>query len=56
MGDFHFSVDSADFVEVVDFWGNAAVDAPDFVVDDDGEGQVVEDVGAVSPDVESTVL
>lgn len=47
--DFAEAVDDADLVEGVDGGGQAAVDAEDAVVDDDAEGEEVEEVGEVVP-------
>lgn len=49
-------VQSADVVERVDARRKAAVKAEDLVVDEGGEGQVVEEVGEVLPDVGIAVL
>lgn len=43
-------------VDGVDGRGEPAVDAEDVVVDDGGEGEVVEDLGAVAPHVHRPVL
>ena len=45
------AVDDFDLVDAMDAGAQAAVDAEDLVVDDDGEGEEVEHVGEVVPDV-----
>jgi hypothetical protein len=49
-------VQSPDVIESVDAGGQTAVQAEDLVVDEGGEGQVVEEVGEVLPDVGVAVL
>ena len=49
-------VDDADLVERVDRGREAAVDAEDLVLDDGREREVVEDLGAIPPHVDRTVL
>lgn len=56
VGNFAEAVDDFDLVDRVDGGAEAAVDTEDLVVDDDGEGQVVEHVGEVVPDVCVAVL
>lgn len=56
MRDFLLSIDCANLVEGLDAGGKAAVDAEDSVVDDGGEGDVIEDVGAVLPHVDASVF
>lgn len=48
---FSESVDDFDLVYGVDAWTQPAVYAEDIVVDDDGEGQVVEHIREIMPDV-----
>ena len=50
------AVDDLDLVDAVDARAQAAVHAEDLVVDDDGEGEEVEHVGEVVPDVGVAVL
>ena len=54
--DFLDPVQRPDVVQGVDTRGQAAVKAEDLVVDKGGEGQVVEEVGEVFPDVGVAVL
>lgn len=56
MGDLPEPVDHFDLVDRVDRRREAAVDAEDLVVDDDGEGEEVEHVGEVLPHVGGSVL
>lgn len=49
-------VESPDVVEGVDAGGKTAVEAEDLVVDESGEGEVVEEVGEVLPHVGVAVL
>lgn len=41
---------------VVDAWTESSVHAEDAIVDDSSEGEVVEDISAVSPYVERAIL
>lgn len=45
------TVNDFDLVYGVDAWTQPAVYAEDIVVDDDGEGEVVEHVGEIVPDI-----
>lgn len=56
VGDLAEAVDDLDLVDGVDGGREAAVHAEDLVVDDDGEGEEVEHVGEVVPDVGVAVL
>ena len=56
VGHLHFPVNPSEFVQFHDFGGDSAVHAPDFVVDNDWECQIVENVCAVPPDIQSPVL
>ena len=49
-------VQGPDVVQSVDAGGQAAVQAEDLVVDEGGEGEVVEEIGEVFPDVGVAVL
>ena len=44
-------VDDLDLVDAVDAWAEAAVDTEDLVIDDDGQGQVVEHIRKVVPHI-----
>mmetsp|Transcript_111600 Transcript_111600/g.326405 ORF Transcript_111600/g.326405 Transcript_111600/m.326405 type:complete len:216 (-) Transcript_111600:149-796(-) len=54
--DLLLAVDAADVVQRVDGRGEAAVDAEDALVDEGRQAEVVEDLGAVAPDVDAAVL
>lgn len=56
MGHLLDSVEGANVVEGVDARGETAVKTEDLVVDEGGEGEVVEEVGKVLPDVCVAVL
>lgn len=56
VGDLAEAVDDLDLVDAVDARAQPAVHAEDLVVDDDGEGEEVEHVGEVVPDVGVAVL
>jgi hypothetical protein len=45
------SVDDFDLVDAMDAWTESAVDTKYLVVDDDGQGQVVEHIGKVVPNI-----
>ena len=51
MGNFLDAVQGSDVVEGVDAGRQATVQAEDLVVDQGGEGKIVEQVGEVLPDV-----
>lgn len=54
--DFSEAVDDLDLIDTMDARRQTAVDAEDLVVDDAGEGEVVEHVGEVMPDGGVAVL
>ena len=56
VGDFLYSVETPDVIEGVDAWGEATMEAEDLVVDEGSEGEVIEEVGEILPDVGVAVL
>jgi hypothetical protein len=56
VGDFLDSVERSDVVERVDGGAQTAVEAEDLVVDEGREGEVVEEIGEVLPDVRVAVF
>lgn len=56
MGNFHFAVNGAHLVNCLDFWGEAAVNAQDFLVDEGSEGEIVEGFIEVLPGGGAAVL
>jgi len=52
----HAAVDKADLIKGLDFRGEATVDAEDLALDDGTDTEVVEDLTAVLPGVDITVL
>jgi hypothetical protein len=56
VGDFLDSVERSDVVEGVDAGGQAAVQAENLVVNESSEGEIVEEVGEVFPDISIAVF
>lgn len=56
MGYFHLSINSPDFVQIVDFGGHSSVHTPNLIINDDRQCQIIEDICAISPYIESSVL
>jgi len=50
VGYFLYSVQSADVIESVYAWGETAVETEDLVLDECGQGKVVEEISEVFPD------
>ena len=51
MRNFLYTIKSADVVEGIDAWGETSVEAEDLVVNERGEGKVVEEIREVFPNV-----
>jgi hypothetical protein len=56
VGNLHASVDKANLIESLNFWGEAAVNAENLALDHGANTEVVEDFSAVFPRVGVSVL
>ncbi len=56
MGHFLFPVDDPYLVQGVDAGTESPVNGEDLVLDDGREGEIIEDLGAVSPNVDAAVF
>lgn len=56
MWNFLYTIKCSDIVKGVDAWRETSVEAEDLVVDKGGEGEEIEEIGEVLPDVCVTIL
>lgn len=53
---FLYAVKCSDVVEGIDAWGETTVEAEDLIVDERGEGEVIEEVGEVFPNIRIAIF
>lgn len=56
MWNFLYTIKCSDVVQSIDAWGKTSVKTEDLVVDECGEGEVVEEVREIFPDIRVSVL
>lgn len=56
MWNFLYTVEGSDVIQRINAWGETSVKAEDLIIDQGSEGEVIEEVGEVFPDIRIAIL
>jgi len=51
-----YTVKGSNVIESIDAWGETSVEAEDLVIDEGGEGEIIEEISEVFPNIRVPVL